>query len=79
MQPDELLTTAEVASMLKVSAASVQKWCKSGELEAFHLGHWRIPLPAVEKFLEARLNTARQRIASKAYKIIPATERSVDR
>ena len=65
--------------MLKVSQATVQKWCKSGELEAFNLGHWRIPLPAVETFLEAHVNTARQRIAIKAYKIVPVEQAEVAR
>lgn len=78
MHPDEILTTAEVADLLKMSQASVQRWCKAGELEAFNLGTWRIPLAAVEKFLQARVNTARERTAAKSYKLVAMPEQGVD-
>ncbi len=40
---DEVLTVQEVADHLKVSHATVWRWCKSGKLPAFRVGQqWRI-------------------------------------
>lgn len=40
---DEVLTVQEVADHLKVSQATVWRWCKSGKLPAFRVGQqWRI-------------------------------------
>ena len=40
---DEILTVQEVAERLKVSQATVWRWCQSGKLPAFRVGQqWRI-------------------------------------
>jgi excisionase family DNA binding protein len=37
------LTVGEVAEYLRVSRVTVWRWCKSGKLPAFKIGHeWRI-------------------------------------
>lgn len=41
--PNELLTVQEVADYLRVSRASVWRWCKLGHIPAFRAGRsWRI-------------------------------------
>jgi excisionase family DNA binding protein len=40
---DELLTVAEAAACLRVSWATLWRWCQEGRLPAFKIGHeWRI-------------------------------------
>jgi excisionase family DNA binding protein len=55
MQPaDELLTTAQVADLAKVSRQTVWRWARSGVLPAVHPGPklWRFRRSDVEKLLE---------------------------
>lgn len=47
-----LLTVAEVATMLRVSKMSVYRLIHSGELEAVRFGRtFRVPQPAVDAYL----------------------------
>lgn len=40
---EELLTTAEAATFLRVSQATVWRWCREGVIPAARIGHiWRI-------------------------------------
>ncbi len=40
---EEVFKVDEVADILKVSKATVQRWCAAGKLPAFKIGqHWRI-------------------------------------
>lgn len=38
MAADEFLTTRQVAELLKLSEATVRKWCREGRLPAVKLG-----------------------------------------
>lgn len=39
----DVLKVEEVAELLRVSKATVQRWCAEGKLPAFKIGqHWRI-------------------------------------
>jgi excisionase family DNA binding protein len=53
-----LLTTHEVAELLKVKEATVRKWIRDGELPAiqFHR-EWRIAVRHLEEFITARLTS----------------------
>ena len=53
MQPDELLTTAQVADLAKVSRQTVWRWARSGVLPAIHPGPklWRFRRSDVEALL----------------------------
>ena len=56
---EELLTTAEVAAILKVHPATISRMAKSGKIRAFKIpggryGEWRIPKSEIEKFFPAR-------------------------
>ena len=54
---EELLTTDEVAEMLKVHRITVWRWCKSGKLPAVQVGQqWRIRAGDLQAFMEARSN-----------------------
>lgn len=49
---EELYTIEEVARMLKLSARTVERFCKDGRLKAFKIGRlWRIPRSSLEQFL----------------------------
>jgi excisionase family DNA binding protein len=48
--PEHFLTTREAANYLKVSAATVRRWCAAGRLPAFLVGrHWRIARAQMER------------------------------
>lgn len=48
----EILTVQEVAGYLKVSKATVWRWCNEGKLTAFKAGRsWRIRRHEVEKLV----------------------------
>ena len=48
----DILKVAEVAEMLRVSKATVQRWCAAGKLPAFKIGqHWRINGPGLREML----------------------------
>lgn len=47
------LTVAEVSDLLRLSVLTIYKYIKSGSLEAIEFGgHYRIPQPSLEKFIE---------------------------
>lgn len=51
---ESLLTVAEVARELRVSAATVRRWCEEGRLESIRPGRaYRIPRRALEELLDA--------------------------
>jgi excisionase family DNA binding protein len=55
----EYLTVEQVAERLQVSAWTVRRWLRDGELEGSHLSDragWRVPEGAIERFLQARSN-----------------------
>ena len=55
IQPDELLTIAEVAEYLKLSQRTAWRWCKSGQLPAFKVGHqWRVTQRDLKRFIDER-------------------------
>ncbi len=55
-----LLTTHEVAELLKMKEATVRKWIRDGELPAiqFHR-EWRVSMRHLEEFVTARLSSPR--------------------
>lgn len=51
-----LLTTHEVAELLKIKEATVRKWIRDGELPAVNLGRdWRVAVIQLEEFLKLRV------------------------
>jgi excisionase family DNA binding protein len=51
-----LLTTHEVAELLRVKEATVRKWIRDGELPAVNLGRdWRVAVIQLEEFLKLRV------------------------
>ena len=53
---DELFTIAEVAAYLKLSQRTAWRWCKSGRLPAFKVGHqWRVAQSDLEEFIRGRI------------------------
>jgi excisionase family DNA binding protein len=43
-------TVQEAATYLKVSTATIWRWCAAGQLKAFKIGHeWRIADPKLDK------------------------------
>ena len=65
----EYLTVEQVAEQLQVSAWTVRRWLREGELEGSNLGDragWRIPSGAIERFLEARSNRGNETDKGKA-------------
>ena len=52
-QVDELLTIAEVADYLKLSRRTTWRWCKTGHLPAFKVGHqWRVAQSDLDRFIQ---------------------------
>lgn len=50
---DEILTVDEIAEYLRVSRATVCRWCGSGKLPAFKIGKgWRVKRSALEGYME---------------------------
>ncbi len=48
------LKVSEVADILRVSNATVQRWCAAGKLPAAKIGkHWRINAPQLKESLGA--------------------------
>lgn len=53
---DEVLTVQEVADYLKVSQATVWRWCQEGKLPAFRIGQqWRIRTEDLHTMIETEL------------------------
>ena len=51
---EELLTVAEAAAYLRVSQATLWRWCQEGRVPAFKIGHeWRVVNPALQRLVEA--------------------------
>jgi excisionase family DNA binding protein len=50
---EQYLTTEEVATMLRVSVQSVNKWCREGKLKAIRAGRrWRITRADLNQFTQ---------------------------
>lgn len=57
----EYITPEEVADQLKVSAYTVKRWLRSGELRGVRLGkggHWRTTDEWLQEFLERSTESA---------------------
>jgi excisionase family DNA binding protein len=55
MKSDEILTTDEVAALLKIHPKTVYKFLKANELQGHHFGHlWRFKKSDIMKLLETR-------------------------
>ena len=68
-----LLTTLEVAELVKVKEATVRQWIRDGVLPAVHLRReWRVSVKHLEEFVMARLTTDRSAEA-KASSASPAS------
>ncbi|MBI4499464.1 MAG: helix-turn-helix domain-containing protein [Chloroflexi bacterium] len=53
---DELLSVNEVTKILKVSKATVQRWCREGKLPAAKIGkEYRIRRDDLERWYEEQL------------------------
>jgi excisionase family DNA binding protein len=51
---DVLLTAAEAAAYLRVSQATLWRWCQEGRVPGFKIGHeWRINGPALRQQIAA--------------------------
>lgn len=49
----ELLTTSQVAAILKLHRETVKQWCVSGRLPAFKVGKaWRVRRSELQKWIE---------------------------
>jgi excisionase family DNA binding protein len=63
MQGDDLLTIEEAAEYLKLSKRTTWRWCRSGRLPAFKIGHqWRISKAELQELISAKKR--RNRVAS---------------
>lgn len=62
MSQDEMLTTGEVAKILRVNVKTVRNWCASGELVAIDIGNeYRISRSNLNKFIEKRETDKRKK------------------
>lgn len=59
--PDDLLTIAEVAAILKLSTSAVYALANSGELESFRIGASRGRVRVRRAAIAAHLNAGKQR------------------
>ena len=51
---EQLLTVREAAGYLRVSQATMWRWCQEGRVPAFKIGHeWRVVSPALQRLVEA--------------------------
>jgi excisionase family DNA binding protein len=51
---EALLTVAEAAAYLRVSRATLWRWCQEGRVPALKIGHeWRVVSPALQRLVEA--------------------------
>lgn len=61
-QDEEMLTTEEVAKILRVNVKTVRSWIASGELVAIDIGNeYRISRTNLDKFIEKRQTDRRRR------------------
>jgi excisionase family DNA binding protein len=50
--PSTVLTTQEAAEYLRVSKATILRWCNAGKLPAFRIGRgWRINVAELDKIM----------------------------
>ena len=57
MVTDEMLTTAEVADLFRVSQLTIRRWCASGMLPALKLGRgWRISKERLDSLIEEQID-----------------------
>lgn len=50
--PSTVLTTQEAAEYLRVSKATILRWCNIGKLPAFRIGRgWRINVAELDKIM----------------------------
>jgi excisionase family DNA binding protein len=55
MQEDDLLTIEEAAEYLRLSKKTTWRWCRSGRLPAFKIGHqWRISKADLQEMINAK-------------------------
>jgi excisionase family DNA binding protein len=55
MQEDDLLTIGEAAEYLRLSKKTTWRWCRSGRLPAFKIGHqWRISKADMQEMINAK-------------------------
>ncbi len=55
VQEDDLLTIEEAAAYLKLSKKTTWRWCRSGRLPAFKIGHqWRISRADLQELIRAK-------------------------
>lgn len=60
MQGDDLLTIAEAAEYLRLSKRTTWRWCRSGRLPAFKIGHqWRIAKADLQELINAKKRGSR--------------------
>jgi excisionase family DNA binding protein len=58
---ETVYTPEEIADKLKVSAYTVRRWLKNGEIRSIKLRNfWRVPESALEEFLRVRTKGARK-------------------
>jgi len=63
VRDDELLTTAQVADLFKVSQLTVRRWCATGVLPALKFGHeWRISRSRLDRLIQQRLDSRLEQI-----------------
>jgi len=54
-KPKIFLSTPEVGEMIGVFHTTVRRWCEQKKITAFRVGrNWKIPIPALHKFLSDR-------------------------
>lgn len=58
LNPEMMLTPAELAKICRVSTKTVRRWVQAGEIDALVTpgNHIRFPLSSVRKFLAERSN-----------------------
>jgi excisionase family DNA binding protein len=55
MQEGDLLTIEEAAEYLRLSKKTTWRWCRSGRLPAFKIGHqWRISKADMQEMINAK-------------------------
>ncbi len=68
----DLLTTAEAARLLRVSAVTVQRWLRQGRLPAFHVGPKAVHIRR-EDLAQVVTPLARKEAAAMPERDVPAT------
>ena len=59
MVSEELLTIDEAAKFLRINRRTAWRWCRSGKLPAFKMGHqWRIGKSALDRMIVQRVSKA---------------------